>query len=830
VIETTGKNKKPVLYWERYVNIKSSLILSTALASSFFATGAYSEEARAVVKAEPQALEEIMVNATRRTTNLQSTPVAVSAVDSVMIQEAAPHDLGDLAAFVPNFSAAKITGFNAASFAMRGVGQNNIIVYFESPVAVLVDDFVMPSVQTQLLDTFDVEQVEVLRGPQGTLFGKNTTGGAVVVRTTKPDLENFGGKVRASYGSYNDYRLNAALNIPLVKDKLALRLVGGYEKGDGYMRNGAAYGPIGDFASPHTEWNGISGHGDGARVGGPKVFNGRAKLLFKPVENIKALFQYEIMRDRSAAPASVNTTPNDPARFAFAALGLAGGAGDPINIAGVSNRSGLMIDVQDGHRINVDGLYLNVDADFDAGTLTSVTGYRNQRSSLANTYPGTAPVAANGDIMSLFDANRSDAHRTFQQELRFASKFNGPVNFVAGGFYQNDKAEFCQDQILGFLDLLGVAGPSGGWNNNPFVVCNNQRAHSVAAYGEANYKATEKLTLTAGFRYNWEKKTWNGRQQVFAGQLDGAPTWQSVGGLLNFADFTKYPSGVVTDSHSWKNPSWRLSLGYQATPDIYTYFTYSRGFKSGAYNDQIGSFAPFGTNLAAFKAAAAPTNPEKADSFEIGVKTESFEHRLRINLTGFYVQYKDVQKQLVVPVTTNGVTSEVTTFFNAAKMEVKGIEGELTALPMDGLTLRAVLGIQDGKYKSYITPEPAGYNLATADIDRAPKLQWTLDANYEMPLNSFGKVAFNGNVSYTGKNLFTQSITSPLDNTYLDAQTLVNGSVTLTDASDSYYIRFLGKNLTNKRYKTAEQVVAGLWVFALYGPPRTFAAEIGAKF
>src|SRR3546814_670896 len=165
-------------------------------------------------EAEPAVSEaglgEIVVTATRRATNLQDTPVAVSAIDQGLIEQASPRDIGDLAAFVPNFSAATVTNFNAASFAIRGVGQNSIIVYFEPPVAVLVDDFVVSSVQTQLLDTFDIAQVEVLRGPQGTLFGKNTTGGAVTVRTKRPDLDNIGVEARAMYGSFNTTRLQGA--------------------------------------------------------------------------------------------------------------------------------------------------------------------------------------------------------------------------------------------------------------------------------------------------------------------------------------------------------------------------------------------------------------------------------------------------------------------------------------------------------------------------------------------------------------------------------------------------------------------------------------------
>ncbi|MFM7783155.1 MAG: TonB-dependent receptor plug domain-containing protein, partial [Gammaproteobacteria bacterium] len=141
--------------------------IAIAVAQASLALGAVSVAQAQDTPAASSGLEEIIVQATRRETDLQATPVAVSALTASEIQSTAPQNLGDIAAFVPNFSAARITGFNAASFAMRGVGQNNIIVYFEAPVSVLVDDFVMPSVQTQLLDTFDIAQFEVLRGPQG---------------------------------------------------------------------------------------------------------------------------------------------------------------------------------------------------------------------------------------------------------------------------------------------------------------------------------------------------------------------------------------------------------------------------------------------------------------------------------------------------------------------------------------------------------------------------------------------------------------------------------------------------------------------------------------
>ncbi len=788
---------------------------------------------------EPQsALGEIVVTATRRSTNLQTTPIAVSAVDSKLIAQSSPRNIGDLAAFVPNFSAATITGFNAASFSIRGVGQNNIIVYFEPPVAVLVDDFVVPSVQTQLLDTFDVAQVEVLRGPQGTLFGKNTTGGAVVVKTKRPELDKISVEGRMQVGSFGTVIPQGAVNVP-IGHTLAFRGIIGHTQSHGYYKNGGCFGPVkplNDSAFAQS-YAGQSGCGDGSHLGGTDVWNARAKLLWEPSSNFTALAQYEYLRDRSDSVPAINLTP-DSSAFLFSTLGLGASANvhsDPLDNATITGRQGALIKEGSGQKISVDGAYLNMDYRTDFGTLTSVTGYRFQRSRLPNTYMGSAPVSANGTVLSLFDAQRDDNRKTFQQELRFASQFSGPFQFVAGGFYQHDKTDFCVAQVLGFLDLSSGPLAFGPWNNNPYILCNAQKASSTAAYIEGNYKITPAITLTVGGRYTWEKKTWYGRQQVFSQQLDGGFDPSIVLSDALQASVFNYPAGVIRVKDKANEPTWRASLGWQMTPRIYGYATYSRGFKGGGFNDQIGSFHPFvnangSDDQAAFAAAASATKPEKADSYEAGVKTELFDRHLRFNLTGFYVNYSNLQKQIVVPLVVDGNQFQVTRFFNAAKATVKGIELESTLIPVKGLTLRGVLGYQDGKYKKYITPIPAGYDLSTAPLDRLPKWQWTVDATYELPLGDSYKLQINGDVNYVGRNLATQSITSPNENTYLNARTLVNASITVAEISDKYYLRFVGRNLTDKRYITAAQVVGGLWADGQYAPPRYFGAEVGFKF
>lgn len=785
-------------------------------------------DAAAPTEAAPAtAVPDIVITATRRETRLQRTPIAVSVVDQNLIAQANPDNIGDLALYVPNFSAETITGFNAASFAMRGVGQNNIIVYFEPPVVVLVDDFVVPSVQTQLLDTFDVAQVEVLRGPQGTLFGKNSSGGAVTVRTKRPELGTFFADGEAGFGSFGTRFGKAAVNVPL-GSSVALRLVGGYEKSDGYYKNQACYGPVVSFVP--SKFGGVQGCLDDGRVGGKDVFNGRAKLLIAPGDRLRALFQYEILRDRSDTVPSVNENQLYKGSVPFLTdllnLKVPNPSSDPLNNSGITLRDDTF--QRKIQRINVDGAYANVDYDFGFGTLTSVTGWRKQTSRLPNSYAGVTAVAPDGDRLSVFDASRDDDRKTFQQEVRFASNLEGPFDFVAGAFYQHDTVDFCVSQLLGFLDLVAGPLPFGNWNDTPYILCNAQKATSKAVFAEGNYKLTDRLTLTAGVRQTWDDKVWRGRQQAFIPTLNGGfdPTIK-IDEPLD-ASVYNFPAGVIRLDDKSKKLTYRVSLGFQATDRTFLYATHATGYKGGGFNDQIGGFAPFGSDLDAFRQAARATKPETATSWEAGIKTDLFDRRLRANLTGFYVKYKDLQKQLNVPLIVNGQPNQVTIFVNAAAATVKGIEAELTAKPVDNLTLRGVLGYQDAKYNSYVAPN-AGYDLASSPLDRAPKWQWTLAANYVVPLLGH-RLMFDGSIAHVDRNLFTQSITDPEGNTFLNARTLIDASISFAEVANRYYVRLVGQNLTDKRYRTASQNVAGLWLNSQYGPPRYFGLQAGVHF
>ena len=421
-------------------------------------------------------LEEITVTATRRVSDLQTTPVAVTALSGQELDNLFAHDIGDVALVTPNFSAAQVTGFNAAGFAIRGAAQTDVLVYWEPAIAVFVDDFVIPHAQTQLLEPYDIENVEILRGPQGTLFGKNTTGGVVNVRTKRPVMNEFHADASVRVANYGRVEPRLALNIPLVDDKLSFRLAAMSQKSDGYYRNGKV--SPGQQHPPSNE-----------KIGGDDVISARAKLMWEPSDYLRILFQYEYLKDRGDTPPAVNETdPNSPQAWNFIGFpGITGG--DPLDQAGVSFRdfiagpgsetTGLFL--TDGHQIDVDGFYINLDWEFGNFILSSVTGKRDQDSKLPSTYTGET-------YASLFDASRDDQRETFQQELRLASYFEGSFNFVAGIFYQEDETSFNVLQYLGLLDVFGIGTPGVLGNDNPLIITNNQDMDSLAGFFDGTWE------------------------------------------------------------------------------------------------------------------------------------------------------------------------------------------------------------------------------------------------------------------------------------------------------------------------------------------------------
>ncbi|MEL7538365.1 MAG: TonB-dependent receptor [Pseudomonadota bacterium] len=764
------------------------------------------------------SLDEIVVTATRRAeTDIQTTPVAVSAVSAEDFNKLFAQDIGEVALYVPNFSAATVTGFNAASFAMRGAAETDIIVYFDPKVGVIVDDFVIPHVQTQLLEPFDVETIEVLRGPQGTLFGKNTTAGAIVVRTKRPELDaGTYADISLQYGSFSTSNTRFALNLPF-SDTLGFRLAAIYQNSDGYYENGKVDTPTDAFGAAFGDAAAADGTtvvGDGRELGGKDVLSARAKLLWEPSDNFNILGQLEFIRDRSEPVPVINDT--DPASGQIAGLfGFPGvTSGDPIEQAGIHQSS--IVGLNDDQEVDVFGAYLNLEWGLENHTVYGVIGHRNQESRLPNEYLGTP-------YESFFAATRDDDRDTFQIEGRIASDFDGSFNYVAGAFYQTNDAEFCVLQQLGLVEFFGTGVPGVLDNDNPLLLCNKQDATAIAAFANLTFDVTDQFQIGVGARFTDEEKDYTAREglpvvAIFPNGFSGNP--------LDGQDFSLAAGSVQSDSDSWSEPTYTVTASYTFNDNVYSYFTASRGFKSGGYNDQAGSggFANF---------PLASYDPEFADSYEIGVKTNLLNDRVRFNATYFFVNYEDFQRSTVVQVP--GTAFQETRTFNAADVDASGLELELTALLTDNLTLRANIGTLDTEYNEFVLDRNLDgviEDFSGRDVVRSPDITGGIDLTYERDLGGdAGRLRLNANFLYEDENVYyyADDVGQAFD-TILEERTITNASITWTDANDNLYLSAFGKNLSDDRYKTASQSVGTLWTFSNYGPPRTWGVEIGYRF
>ncbi len=766
---------------------------------------------------EQLVLEEIVVTATRRAeTDVQTTPVSVTPVSGDDFDILHAQDIGEIALYVPNFSAATVTGFNAASFAMRGGAETDIIVYFDPKVGVIVDDFVIPHVQTQLLEPFDIEAVEVLRGPQGTLFGKNTTAGAVVVRTKRPDLERASIDASFSYATFDDAKTNVAVNLP-ISETMAFRLAMLHQQSDGYYENGKVDNPIDAFGAGIGDAGASDGSpvaGDGDNIGGKDVLSARAKLLWEPNDRLSLLGQFEVIQDRSDPVPVVNDTPAAAGQLAtlFGFPGVADG--DPIEQAGIHNSS--IVGLDDDQEVDVWGTYLNLEYALENHTIYGVLGYREQESRLPNEYLGTP-------YESFFAASRDDDRETFQIEARVASELEGNLNYVAGVFYQTNDAEFCVLQQLGLTEFFGPPSVVPGVldNRNPLLLCNAQDSTSWAGFVDLTIDLSDKLSLGIGARYTYEEKDYIARGGLPVSIIFPAGGFREP---LDGQDFSLADFAVEEQDDDWSEPTWRVTASYQFSNDIFGYLTVSRGFKSGGYNDQAGSGGFDNFPLQSY-------DPEFADNIEVGVKSNLLDDRIRLNLTYFNVKYEDFQRSTVVSVP--GTAFQETRTFNAAEVDAQGLELEFTALLAENLTLSANVGWLDTEYDSFVLDRNLDgilEDFSGRDVVRSPEITAGVVLTYDHDLSGGGSLQYNLNYLYEDENTYyyNDDIGEEFD-TILEERTILGASVTWRDAEEKYFVSFFGKNLTDDRYKTASQAVGILWTFSNYGPPRTFGVQLGVS-
>lgn len=741
-------------------------------------------------RGQVSGLEDIVVTARRVSESLQDTPIAVTAFSSEAIDRKFATDIRALAGDVPNVVITNVPGFNAASIGIRGQSTGDIILTFEPAIGVVVDDFVLAHVQTQLFDLFDIERIEVLRGPQGTLFGKNTVGGVVNVLTKRPE-KTFGGELRVGYSSFNTKDVKASLNIPLA-DNLFFRVAGSFQEGDGYYR-----------LSKNNGVDGIQGlPGTGKRRSGSRYFSGRAKLLWEPTPDTDLMLTYEMLRDRGDSPPSVNETP---AGFLFDVVGFPGiqtTGKSPFETgttlcAGDANNAGNATTptcpgTLQGHRIDVDGLYLRGEHRIDGvGAITMVGGYRRVKSILPSDYTG--------ENAFLFVSTRDDVREQYSLETRFSSDFSDRLKMTVGAMYWGQTLDANATSLLGFLRFLG--DPTALTDPNQSTA--DYKVDSYAVFGEAEYKLAEAFSLFLGGRYTKEEKSFSIRPQVRRSTIES-------GFWPEYSDRAKFSKPTIRAGYRW-----------EIVDGINNYFTYSQGYKSGGYNEQAMSAT-----------SALPFREETADSFELGLKTETPDRRLRFNAAAFYVKYNDLQRDAVVPFIDpiTGLPGQETRTTNAGRAEVYGLELELGAVPVDGLTLGASMGYQKARYLEFFTDiDGNGTNedASFLKLRNVPKITANVTANYEFPPAAWGQISLNADANYQSEY---ESVTLNAPFTQGQARTLVGASIHWSDPSERYRVSVYGRNLLDKVYRVSANSVAGLFNFTNYAPPRSFGVEFAAKF
>jgi iron complex outermembrane receptor protein len=695
--------------------------------------------AQAVAQTETTSLEEIVVTAQRREQNLQDVPIAISAMTGQMLANAGVRDPRDLQSLVPSLQFQSGTAATTTIIFLRGVGIGDFNSNTTGAVGVYVDDVFLGANSGKLFNVFDGDGVEVLRGPQGTLYGRNTTGGAIKFSSKKPTNE-LSTDFSALYGRYNEVRLEGGIGGPIVDDKLKIRLSGLYNKRDGWMLNRVtghhlndldlwAARAIIDFTPTDSLLLRLSMH-SGQNNGGARQFQHRGQGVG---------FDGSPLFDENGVPLD---------GFGYADTDHNPNAGD-FNIEGKE-------------KVKVSGGSLLGEWKLDGVTLTSITAYEKvDRNTLEDT-----DVSPNSVLTAVY----KDKPEQWSQELRVASNGDGKLKWIAGAFYFDDnlKTDSSFDVLRDLRPLFAdpETNPTGfspensvGLLRYPFT----QKTKSWALFGQADYAISDALTLTAGLRYTEDKIDFK---------------YQSY---FDEAGVGIFPVVGTDDSSKFTNTSGRLALSYRLSGDTMAYASISTGYNSGGYSG--GS--------ATLQAQLDPFNSEKLTAYEVGLKTEMLDHRVRLNTAAFYYDYKDLQ------VFIYDTTGEIPVMrkINAGAARVYGLEAELTAKPTEQLEAFVSISLLNSEYRDFVNT--SGVDFSGNTLINAPEFSGSAGLTWTQQIGGAGSLQAMVSGSYQSKVYLTPDNTKAFSQ---DAFAMLNARLAWTPPGGGFEVALWGKNLTDERW------------------------------
>ncbi len=735
-------------------------------------------------QAEQGGLEDIVVTAQKRKENLQVTPIAVTAFSARALANKNVEDIAGIAEFTPNLqfdSTAPLSGASSAAIVfIRGVGKSGYQVTDDPGVGTYVDGVYVSSSVGGVLDVLDVERIEVLRGPQGTLFGRNTIGGAINITTKRPSKE-MEGSLDATYGNYDRMEIRGSIDTPL-SDTLRTKLTFGYKRVDGWSKLLAV-----DYPPPAH-----NNRGEGA-LGNVNRGSGRLAIEYTPSDRFNVYLTADVSRIReSTVPSTALAVPLDGTLTAFynandAAVTDVPGYGtgvlyDDRWVVAPENKRGTFQTGPNGTILNVTGLSGTAEWKVaDSVTFKSITAFRKVTGSF-NRDADNSPLQV-ADCFSDFN------QKQFSQEGQvIGSAFADRFEYIAGAYYFKESA--VDDYRCALPPSIGTIVLKADADNS-----------SYAAFGQASFKLTDALKITAGIRYTHDKKS-------LLPDFIYDPT---AGGA--FAGVRTVPFGRVTNSFS--NVSPRFSIDYKVSRDILLYGSYSRGYKGGGFNARTVSPRP---EVLAF-------SPEKLATFEIGTKLELFDRRVRLNLAAFATKYQDIQITVIedfAPGTQNG-----------GDARIKGFEAELTAKPTDRLTINASLAHLTTQYTKLLPLSPLvrpDFQVRmTNKLSNSPEWSASAGFDYRVPAAAIdGEVIFRGDWSYVSKvyndDINSIWLTQPGHHN-------LNAQIAYENSSGNWDLVFWGKNLTDKQYIfSGDANAAAGFVQGNYSTPRTYGVTFRRRF
>ena len=696
--------------------------------------------------AESDALPEIVVTAERRVAGAQTTPLAISVVDGRALAERGVTSVNQLQYQTPGLEAVPAFGGGQPNFRLRGVGFDDYASNNASPVGVYVDEVAKPfPIQTQGL-LFDLDRVEVVRGPQGTLYGRNSTAGAINFITARPTARLSAG-IDADYGSFGLFRGEAYLSGPLGGGWTG-RIAAGTEQGGGFQ---------------HDRESG-RGLGDADRVGtrGELAYRGGA---------VDLLIEGHYGRDRSDATGlylfePLGTTAADTSRRAT-------GWGASPQFAALL---GITADAKPFRDNATAGGSVHADLDLGFARLTSVTGYEHFRKREYNDWDASASALA-----GTFFASRA---RTLSQEVRLASPTSASTRWIVGVYYGDERLADRFDSD--FLDSLHFIA----------LTSYRQNARTIAGFGQVDFTIAPKLTLAGGLRVEHERRT-----------------------LQDFDTTTLPVVGIGVSgggsSLSYTEPSGKVALAWAVTPRSLVYASASRGVKSGgftAYNTLTPS-------------QLAPFRPEVLYAYEVGAKNQLAGERLRLNVAGFYYDYRRQQVQSAIYDPVYGAVGKIV---NAPRSHIYGAEAELTWVPLHGLTIVQGLAWRVGKFDRFddldiaaSTAAGTGVTVSRRGEDEGfPHWSYTGSASYTIDVARYDLTA-QTDYAYHGPN--EPVLLGPLFRVH--DYVLINGTITIGPHGGPWSVGVYARNLLDQGYDlTRNFFLAGIDV-ASPGRPRSFGVR-----